>query len=124
MNQSIALQIALTVNALLTVGIVILWLRSRVQIKSLTKRVEAMGGSEALRGRDFPTIAESGKKRLITVELLNPMELAANESWFARQFGSLTPALVHKLVYDQARQKVIEKMPEFGAKADVKIHVR
>lgn len=123
MTLSTGLLIALSINALLCVGIAFLWFSSRKQLKDLNARLDAFGLSPDLNPEEFPTIANSGKKRLITVELLNPMELATKESWIARQFGSLTPALVHKLVYDQARDRVEGQMPNFGAKAEVKVHV-
>jgi hypothetical protein len=115
--------LALAVNAVLCVALLILWFSSRTQISALQKRLDAFGIDADLSAENFPTIASSGKERIITVELLNPMELAAKESWFARQFGSLTPALVHKLVYAQARDRVEEQMPNFGAVAEVKVHV-
>lgn len=118
-----SLLIALFINALLCVTLAVLWYSSKRQLTALRQRLDALGVDASLSPDSFPTIASSGKQRLITVELLNPMELAAKESWFARQFGSLTPALVHKLVYAQARERVEQQMPKFGATAEVKVHV-
>lgn len=122
MTLSTLLLAALTLNALLCIGMCWMWFSSRRQLKSLHTRLDALGIAPDANPADFPTIASAGKRRLITVELLNPMELAAKESWFVRQFGSLTPALIHKLVYEQARNRVERQMPNFGAKAEVKVH--
>jgi hypothetical protein len=123
MTISTGLFIAISINALLCIALLVLWFLSRVQLAALRRRLDVLGIDADLSADNFPTIASSGKKRLITVELLNPMQLAAKESWFARQFGTLTPALVHKLVYAQARDRVEQQMPNFGATAEVKVHV-
>ncbi len=61
-------------------------------------------------------------QRLIGINILNPMELAAQESWFAETFGGLAPPLIHKLVYERASKIVETKLQEHGVVAEVTIH--
>lgn len=61
-------------------------------------------------------------RTLICIEILNPLELAAKESWFADKFGSLSPALIKKLVHSQAVKITHEHLAAHGAHAQVKIH--
>jgi hypothetical protein len=43
----------------------------------------------------------AGKDRLISVEFLNPLEMAAGQKKIAGVVGSVAPDLVRRLVYDQ-----------------------
>ena len=72
-----------------------------------------------------PELAEllgAGKREVIAIEILNPLELAANESWFARQFGGVTPALIRKIVYARTLESIGPQLSGFGVKADVRLH--
>ena len=58
---------------------------------------------------------------LITIELLNPLQLAAKQSWYAEQFGSVTPSLIRQKVYEQIRSNCLSSMTQQGVDAEVKI---
>jgi hypothetical protein len=63
-----------------------------------------------------------GSRDIIAIEILNPMELAAKESWFADRFGSLTPALIRRIVYARTLEIIGPQLDSFGVKADVRLH--
>ena len=59
---------------------------------------------------------------VIAVEILNPIELASKESRFAELFGSLTPALIRKLVYERTVKTMTEDLKKYGVEAQVSLH--
>jgi len=58
----------------------------------------------------------------ITIQLLNPMQLAARQSRFADRFGTLTPALIRRMVYQKAAVVVRQQLQDYGAEAEVAVH--
>lgn len=92
--------------------------------RSLNLLHEQLRGVSPLKGAqpDLADVLGHGRREIIAIEILNPMELAAKESWFAEKFGSLTPNLVRKIVHDQAMKIVEQQLQSFGAKAAVKLH--
>lgn len=67
-------------------------------------------------------LAALGRAPLISVEILNTMELAAKESALAKAFGSLTPELVRREVYKQFYQRLCLQLQEQGVVAEVRLH--
>jgi hypothetical protein len=58
---------------------------------------------------------------VLLVEILNPRELAARESWAARHFGSLVPRVVGREVASRAAEQMAEQLAEQGVRAEVRI---
>jgi hypothetical protein len=74
-------------------------------------------------GKVAPTaLAVLGRSPLISVEILNPMELAVKESPLAKAFGSLTPELVRREVYKEVYQRLCLQLQEQGVVAEVRLH--
>ncbi|MGH3481759.1 MAG: hypothetical protein ACRDPQ_00850 [Nocardioidaceae bacterium] len=63
-----------------------------------------------------------GGRRVITIELLNPFELAGRSSWFARPLSTVTPDLLRHVVYQRAVTMLRERSSEYGVEADVRLH--
>lgn len=59
----------------------------------------------------------------ITIEVLNPIELATAQSRAGALVGSVRPQMVTKIVYDQVAKRVLEGLEEEGAVAEVRVHV-
>ena len=57
-----------------------------------------------------------------TIEILNPLEVAAQESRLGKVFAGLTPAIVRGEVYRQAHTILREELGKRGIKADVRLH--
>lgn len=67
-------------------------------------------------------LAALGKPALISVEILNPLELAVKESTLAKTFGSLTPDLVRREVYKEVYKRLCVQLQEQGVIAEVRLH--
>ncbi|MBV8063621.1 MAG: hypothetical protein JOY51_08495 [Nevskia sp.] len=63
-----------------------------------------------------------GRPALISIEILNAMELAGKESSLARVFGSLAPELIRREVYKQFYQRLSRQLQEQGVVAEVRLH--
>ena len=66
-------------------------------------------------------VYERGKRRHVTIEVLNPLEVAAAESSVMRAVGGLSPSLVTKLVYDRVKAEVERGLAERDVEARVEI---
>lgn len=64
-----------------------------------------------------------GRNRVIAIEILNPVELAASQVQFAGVVGGIAPGAIRKVVYEQAVKMMKEQFAKEGVKADVRIHV-
>ncbi|TXI82945.1 MAG: hypothetical protein E6Q40_11765 [Cupriavidus sp.] len=112
--------IFLTVLTLILSSGLLAWvlkLRARLavleaQTQDLSTR---LGSAPAVKGDS------SGKPMLLTIEILNPVELARKESWFAGAFGALTPALLRRIVYAKTLVIMQEQLLQFDVKADVQL---
>lgn len=58
---------------------------------------------------------------VLLIEILNPHELAARESWAARHFGTLVPRVVGREVAARAAEQMAEQLAEQGVRAEVRI---
>ena len=63
-----------------------------------------------------------GIRRIITIEILNPIELAGSRSRVAGIAGSLIPSITRRVVYDQALKQIRRDMREHNVIADVRLH--
>ena len=79
-------------------------------------------GAAGLAAQARAAIAALGRPALISVEILNPMELALRESPLARSFGSLAPELVRREVYKEIYQRLCRQLQEQGVVAEVRLH--
>jgi len=61
-------------------------------------------------------------RRLISVEILNPMELVNNRGRVAGLAGSLAPGLARRVVYDQALKTLRRQLENKQVLADVRLH--
>ena len=57
-----------------------------------------------------------------TIEILNPLEVAAAESKLGEMFAGLTPGIVRREVYRRAHGIIVEQLTVRGIRADVKLH--
>ena len=60
-------------------------------------------------------------REAIAIEILNPLEVAARESRFAGVLGTLTPTLLRREVYRQARNIIEQELKGRGIEADVQV---
>jgi hypothetical protein len=68
-----------------------------------------------------PTSTTSGR-RVITVEILNALELAGRRGRLAGLAGSVAPGLVRRIVHDQAIRTLQQQLAAEHVVADVRLH--
>lgn len=90
------------------------------QAQATARALAALPAS--LQAPDLTQALGEGPREIIAIEILNPLELAARESRFAETFGSLTPALIRKIVYQRTLETLGPQLETFGVKADVRLH--
>lgn len=84
--------------------------------------------AEALRSAPYDAPAEldrlsaSAQRPLIVIDILNALELAAQQSWFADKFGSLAPEGIRRLVFKRALEMTELELLKHGVKGQVRIH--
>ena len=71
---------------------------------------------------DLERLLGSGERPLIVMDILNPMQVAAKQSWFADRFGAMAPALIRRIVYQEAVKRSYEELARHGVEAQVKLH--
>ena len=69
-----------------------------------------------------PVGTRTHTRRVITVEILNPLELAANRGRVAGIAGSLAPGLVRRMVHDQTLKRLQRELAAQRVAADVRLH--
>ncbi len=70
-----------------------------------------------------PAVSTSGARRVITIEILNPLELAGKRGWWAGIAGSLVPGITRRIVHDQALRMVRRQLAHERVVADVRLCV-
>ena len=123
MSTAIAV-VALVLSVGLAAGCLalVLQLRSlRARAATLEARVAALVPSPPL-APDLAATLGSGERRLLAVEILNPIELATSKSSAAKLLGAVRPSLLTKVVYEQAAKQVVDQLESEGVLADVRVH--
>lgn len=102
----------------------LLWYRSvvRNELAGLRARAASLDPEAGAPPPDIRAIYGDLKGGLLTIEILNPLELAAKESWFAGLFGSLSPALLRRLVYKRAGKITQGMLADFGVDGELGIY--
>lgn len=116
-----ALTVGVAVLAVLTVGLAVALWRQRAALRTLKAQASELEAHLHLDTMRLSQVYKRGKDRFVTIEILNPLEVAAAESQAARTVGGLTPAFITKLVYDRVKAEVEAKLAERGIEARVEI---
>jgi hypothetical protein len=69
-----------------------------------------------------PPSVTGGTRRLISVEVLNPIELAGTRGRLAGIAGSLVPGITRRIVNDQTLKILKQQLAEQHVVADVRLH--
>jgi hypothetical protein len=117
----LVLVILLIVTNLVTLG-VLAWFLLRPADHSAPDGATA-AALAALSATPLPPVSSSGTRRLITIEILNPIELAGTRGRLAGIAGSLAPGTTRRLVYDQALKLVKRQLAHEHVVADVRLQV-
>jgi len=123
MSTAIAVT-ALVLAALVLAACAVLLLQVRTtrrKTRELEARVAALVPGPLI-PPDLVTTFGSGQRRILAVEILNPIELATTQVKAAGLLGAMRPALLTKVVYDQASKQVVDRLEQEGVLADVRVH--
>jgi hypothetical protein len=112
-GRVLALVIVLVVTNLVTALLLLLRLR-RGPVSGDEAEVFEAPRPPGMRDRD---------RRLLTIEVLNPLELAtARGGRIAGLAGSIAPGLTRRIVYDQVFKILRRELDRMGVHADVRLH--
>lgn len=113
------LLIALCINLLALALLALRFVRLRKEIAALRARGEALALAPSPPA-ELMQMARNGAA-LLSIRILNPMELAAQKHWLAGVAGRVTPGLVRKIVCQEALKIVSQELPKYGVVAEVKV---
>ncbi|WP_375481965.1 hypothetical protein [uncultured Jatrophihabitans sp.] len=113
--------LALT-TALAVVALVLLVRRPPAWLLERVLEVDATAAAALDRTPRPPTVAGM-TRRLISVEILNALELAGTRGRLASIAGSLAPGITRRIVYDQTLKILKEQLVAQQVRADVRLHV-
>ena len=110
-----ALLVLLGCTNLITAAALVRLLRSRSAVP-VREVAELLG--------DGPPPVGTGTRtrRVITIEILNPLELAAHRGRVAGIAGSLAPGLVGRMVHDQTFKRLKQELAAQRVAAEVRLH--
>lgn len=118
--MSVLAIVLLLLNLAVAAGLATLYWRQRQALELLRTRLAALAPAAL----SAPPL-ESGavlRPGLISIEILNPFELAARESRLAGTLSGLTPRLVQRLVLQRAAQMLRQELALRGVTAEVREH--
>ncbi len=119
--MDILLAVLLGLNLAVLVGLVLML---RAQQRRTTAATAAIGLLEPYRPlpEELEAAFTAGKRRVITIEILNPLELATTRSRFGGVAGAVAPRALRKLVYEQTVKEMKLQMVDEGVVAEVGLH--
>lgn len=108
---------------LLALGL-LLWQFDRLgkRLHKMEQALLTLQGEKATFPPDFRKLLSGGQTELISIQILNPMELAAQQSKLASALGNLTPSLIRRIVHNEAIKITRRELERHGAKAQVRLH--
>jgi hypothetical protein len=109
--------VTVVVLAVLLVGLLAAGAALWVQARALRERVRELEEELELPVEEV----EAPPTPPITVQIENPQELAARESWAARRFGALVPRVVGREVANRAAQQITDELTRQGVRAEVRV---
>jgi hypothetical protein len=103
-----------------------LWLRAENlrlhgEVSALHAALDGLGADDDTEPALPPGVALDAEQ-LITVEILNPLELATAQSRAATVLHRVRPQLLSRIVYEQAARELEERLGEEGVVAEVRVH--
>ena len=96
--------------------------KHRTLLATLQQDHEALAGAWDKMPPDAVRLLANQRAPLISIEILNPIELAAQESEFAGPISTVAPNLIRRIVYQKTAEILRAELDEKGVQADVKVH--
>jgi hypothetical protein len=115
------------VVAVVVLAVLVLALLAVVARLLVDRRVTRPGVSSSVRAAldaaPPPDPSSTATRQIITIEILNPLELAGARGRWAGIAGALLPGLTRRMVHDEAVKLVERQLAAENVRADVRVHV-
>lgn len=112
----------LILNALLLlVAVVLLWKNHQRLVTQQTDIQPLLEIAPPPAGEITGLLGET-HPRLISVEIHNPLQLAAQEQALAGLLGNLAPGMIRREVYRKAANLLRKELDKWGVAAEVRVH--
>jgi hypothetical protein len=116
--------LALLVAVLLAVvcGLLVL------QLRNLKARADVLADQVAMleppppMAPDLESLLGSGTRRLLVVEILNPLDVALSRNRAAGVLAAMAPERLRKIVIEQASREMVAEMADQGLEVEVRVH--
>lgn len=115
-----AVHVFLLLNLIALAALLVRFLRLRQEVAELRAKSQALAGAGSEIPAELRQIAREGAA-LLSIRILNPMELAAQKHWVAGVAGRLTPRVVRRIVSHEAAKIVRQELPKYGVVAQVEV---
>jgi hypothetical protein len=115
-----AVHVFLLLNLIALAALLVRFLRLRSELAELRARSEGLAGGAGEVPAELRQLAREGAS-MLSIRILNPMELAAQKHWMAGVAGRLTPGLVRRIVSQEAAKIVRQELPKYGVVAQVEV---
>jgi hypothetical protein len=116
--------LALVLAALLAAacGVLVLQLQAvRRRARRLEERVTGLSPAAPL-APDLETVLGAGSRRVLVIEILNPIEVARSRSRASAVLAAMAPDKLRKLVVEQTAREMGEQMLAEGVETDIRVH--
>lgn len=93
----------------------------KVRAEELTRQVEELDPTTPLPA-DLEALLGSGSRRLLVVEILNPLDVALSRNKAAGVVAAMAPERLRKIVLEQASREMVTEMAAEGLEVEVRVH--
>lgn len=102
---------------------VLLWQLNglKVRAEALTAEVEALQPAPPLPA-DLEVLLGAGTRRVLVVEVLNPLDVALSRNKAAGVLAAMAPERLRKIVLEQAAREMVPEMAAEGLEVEVRVH--
>ncbi len=119
-----AWMIVATLLAMVTVAAWLVWRLRQLQglVATLEQDHRRLTEAWKMLPPDSSALLPKGTAPLISIEILNPVELASKESRFAAPLGVVAPSVIRRLVYERTVAMLQDELIKYGVQAEVRTH--
>lgn len=99
-----------------------------LQLRNLKARAEVLADQVAVlepappMAPDLEALLGSGTRRLLVVEILNPLDVALSRNRAAGVLAAMAPERLRKIVVEQASREMVAEMADQGLEVEVRVH--
>jgi hypothetical protein len=93
----------------------------KVRAAALADEVEALEQAPPL-PPDLEAALDAGTRRVLVVEILNPLDVALSRNKAAGVVAAMAPERVRRVVLEQAARELVTEMAAEGVEVEVRVH--